>query len=205
MFNLEQSIADWRKQMVAAGIKSPVPLEELEGHLREEIERQMRTESNAQVAFHIAAAQIGEAALLKNEFKKIKTERNMIKLMIIILALFGMVFGMSMVLPALGQWSRTGLLRSPDPLATGLVLVVTAGITAFYGIKTYQETRGRSLITLAIFAAGIFYIMPLILEFFQPDAHLSNWVFCGALAAASALFFGSCFYFNKRIPGKMAG
>jgi hypothetical protein len=41
MFNLEQAIADWRQQMLAAGIKTPVPLEELENHLREENEQQM--------------------------------------------------------------------------------------------------------------------------------------------------------------------
>ncbi len=38
MFNLEQAIADWRRQMLAVGIKTPVPLEELEIHLRDEIE-----------------------------------------------------------------------------------------------------------------------------------------------------------------------
>jgi hypothetical protein len=43
MFNLEQAIADWRKQMLAAGIKTPVPLEELESHLRDEIEWQMKS------------------------------------------------------------------------------------------------------------------------------------------------------------------
>ena len=37
MFDLEQSIAEWRRQMLAAGIKTPVPLEELEIHLREDI------------------------------------------------------------------------------------------------------------------------------------------------------------------------
>ena len=37
MFSLEKSIAGWREQMLAAGIKAPVPLEELEIHLREEI------------------------------------------------------------------------------------------------------------------------------------------------------------------------
>ena len=42
MFNLEQSIADWRRQMLAAGIKMPVPLEELESHLREDIAQQMQ-------------------------------------------------------------------------------------------------------------------------------------------------------------------
>ena len=29
-------MTDWRRQMIAAGIKTPVPLEELEIHLREE-------------------------------------------------------------------------------------------------------------------------------------------------------------------------
>lgn len=37
MFNLEQSIADWRRQMLATGIKTPAPLDELESHLREDI------------------------------------------------------------------------------------------------------------------------------------------------------------------------
>ena len=38
MLNLEQKISEWRKQMLAVGIQAPVPLEELEIHLREEIE-----------------------------------------------------------------------------------------------------------------------------------------------------------------------
>ena len=38
-----KSIAEWREQMLAAGIKTPVPLEELEIHLREEIEQQMKS------------------------------------------------------------------------------------------------------------------------------------------------------------------
>ena len=43
MPDLEKSIAEWRRQMLAAGIKTPVPLEELEIHLREEIEQQMKS------------------------------------------------------------------------------------------------------------------------------------------------------------------
>jgi hypothetical protein len=70
MFDLEQSIAEWRKQMLAAGIKTPVPLEELEFHLREEIEQQMKSGVNEQRAFEIAAQQTGQASALKNEFKK---------------------------------------------------------------------------------------------------------------------------------------
>ena len=74
MFNLEQAIAEWRQQMLAAGIKSPAPLEELESHLRQEIERQMRVGTNQRDAFEIAAQQIGEAKQIKMEFRKADAE-----------------------------------------------------------------------------------------------------------------------------------
>jgi hypothetical protein len=70
MFDLENSIADWRKQMLAAGIKTPVPLDELENHLREEIERQMKSGLSEQEIFNSAIQKIGQVGLLKTEFKK---------------------------------------------------------------------------------------------------------------------------------------
>src|SRR5271168_5258882 len=70
MFDLEQSITEWRKQMLAAGIKTPVPLEELEIHLREEIERQMQWDANEQSAFETAVSRIGQGIALKTEFIK---------------------------------------------------------------------------------------------------------------------------------------
>jgi len=70
MFNLEQSIAEWRRQMLAAGIKTPVPLEELEIHLREDVENQMRSGLDAQTAFETTVRQIGQTGDLKNEFAK---------------------------------------------------------------------------------------------------------------------------------------
>jgi hypothetical protein len=70
MFNLEIAIAEWRQQMLVAGIKTPVPLEELESHLREEIGQQLKSGVNEQMAFEIAAQQIGQASALKKEFNK---------------------------------------------------------------------------------------------------------------------------------------
>jgi hypothetical protein len=70
MFDLEQAIADWRDQMLAAGIQTPVPLEELEIHLREEIERLMKTGLGEPQALEIAMQSIGNAKMLKNEFEK---------------------------------------------------------------------------------------------------------------------------------------
>ncbi len=70
MFNLETAIAEWRRQMRAAGIKSPVLLEELENHLREEIETQMHSGFTAESAFTLAVGRIGDAARLREEFEK---------------------------------------------------------------------------------------------------------------------------------------
>jgi len=41
--NFEENISAWRRQMLDAGIKTPVPLDELEIHLREEIEQRMKS------------------------------------------------------------------------------------------------------------------------------------------------------------------
>jgi hypothetical protein len=71
MFNLEQSIAEWRQQMLAAGIKSPAPLEELESHLREEIERLRELGIDEGRAFGKAVQQIGPPNALKREFQKL--------------------------------------------------------------------------------------------------------------------------------------
>ena len=70
MFNLEQAITEWRRQMLAAGVKTPVPLEELESHLREEIERQMNTGLSQQDAFISAVQKLGAAQAVRAEFEK---------------------------------------------------------------------------------------------------------------------------------------
>ena len=72
MFNLEEKILEWRKQMLATGIQSPVPLEELEIHLREELEQQMKTGQSAQTAFPIAVEKIGHGNALQNDFQKVR-------------------------------------------------------------------------------------------------------------------------------------
>jgi hypothetical protein len=94
MFNLEQSIADWRKQMLAAGIKTPALLEELESHLREEFERQTKISLDEQEAFAFAVQKIGRARALKLEFKKIvpPIETRFVKLVSIACGLAAGVF-----------------------------------------------------------------------------------------------------------------
>ncbi|HEY4416073.1 MAG TPA: permease prefix domain 1-containing protein [Verrucomicrobiae bacterium] len=71
MFHLESAIANWREQMLAAGVSSPVPLEELEIHLREEIERQRKAGLSTEQAFGIAVQNIGVPEAIQKEYKKL--------------------------------------------------------------------------------------------------------------------------------------
>ena len=57
--------------MLAAGIEMP-QLEELEAHLREEMERQVQSGMSGQRAFTFAAGEIGAAKQIKTEFMKLK-------------------------------------------------------------------------------------------------------------------------------------
>jgi len=75
MFNLEQAILEWRRQMLAAGVKTPVPLEELEIHLREDIEQRTKSGSDEQTAFTAAVQKIGSGCTLRNEFQKLEPAR----------------------------------------------------------------------------------------------------------------------------------
>jgi hypothetical protein len=69
MFDLEKSIAEWRKQMLGEGIKSAA-VDELESHLRQEIDKQARAGNDAASAFNFAVDQIGRTVPLKEEFAK---------------------------------------------------------------------------------------------------------------------------------------
>ena len=95
MFNLEQSITEWRKQMLAAGIKTPGTLDELEGHLREEIERQILSEINEQRAFEMAVKTIGRGTELKREFRKGEPlEARLVKLLSIGCSVVALIFSL---------------------------------------------------------------------------------------------------------------
>ena len=75
MFDLERAIAEWRQRMGGAGITSPETLEELAGHLREEMGRRMAAGEAEEVAFNLASEGLGEATALRAEFKKIEEGR----------------------------------------------------------------------------------------------------------------------------------
>ncbi len=70
MFDLEQAIAEWREQMAAAGIKTPVPLEELESHLRDDYRALVAAGTPQFQAFQLAVSRVGSPRSVANEFRK---------------------------------------------------------------------------------------------------------------------------------------
>src|SRR5262245_8400014 len=72
MRDLEHTIAEWRKRMAAGGVKSPVVLDELESHLRDEVCARKKAGATDQEAFCGALARIGQAEALRDEFRKVE-------------------------------------------------------------------------------------------------------------------------------------
>ena len=75
MRDLNEKISEWRSRMAAGGIKSPTVLDELESHLREDVEREARAGWDGVAAFENAVNRIGRGDLLKAEFAKIKESK----------------------------------------------------------------------------------------------------------------------------------
>ena len=69
MFDLEKEIKEWRERLTEGGIQSPAALDELEGHLRDDIARQTQAGVEASAAFETAVQRIGNAGELKSEFE----------------------------------------------------------------------------------------------------------------------------------------
>jgi hypothetical protein len=72
MFNLDKALSEWRKQMIEAGIKAPALLDELEGHLREDVRTFLAAGEAEDRAFQLSVSRLGSPDAMEAEFKKIK-------------------------------------------------------------------------------------------------------------------------------------
>ena len=154
MFDLEPSIADWRRQMLAAGIKTPVPLEELEIHLREDIEQQTKSGTNVPLAFEIAVQQIGKANMLKNEFEKVdgtKVARTLKQYRTIMVACLGAesLFWTTCLLLKVGNLSEITAAQQMSGLAAVAVMILLAGIGLLGHGPASLSRRVRDLICIS--------------------------------------------------------
>jgi len=70
MFDLDRAVSEWRQQMAAGGVKAADVLDELESHLRDNVDTQVQSGLSVQQAFETALQRMGEATLLRDEFQK---------------------------------------------------------------------------------------------------------------------------------------
>lgn len=155
MFDLEKSIVDWRRQMLAAGIE-PVALEELESHLREDIERQMQKDAHIQMAFESAIQKLGTVHGLMAEFRKddiMNRSKHWILAQITIASITGMI-SVLLLCMAIFQW---GTLRDATTnqwvscLVAAIVFVLaTWGARLGFGFfSTVFSKRTRNIVLLS--------------------------------------------------------
>jgi hypothetical protein len=71
MSDLDAQIEKWRRQMADGGVHAVEVMEELESHLREDIEAQQSAGVGEQEAFAASVARLGGAEVLKKEFDKV--------------------------------------------------------------------------------------------------------------------------------------
>ena len=126
MFSLEQSISDWREQMLAAGIKNPETLEELELHLRQDFAVLVAAGMTEAQAFPSAVARLGDSDSMRREFRKIGRAQQ-VPVLVVSAAWFALVLVLGVVL--LKYKLLTGRMT---PLLCAHVFAVVGGYTAAF-------------------------------------------------------------------------
>ncbi len=192
MFDLEQAIAEWRRQMLAAGVESPVPLEELENHLRDSVAEGVCLGLAAAQAFQSAVRQIGSASELKAEFAKSDTDRRALRARLAGLACW--LTAASIVVS--GTWTVLG---SSLGVAERIIVLALLWIIALYaGGVPYLRRLFPSMDTAtarqAIKALSVPVQVWVLLAFFSSlhalpfqisaTVNLILWALCGAYAAS---------------------
>ena len=77
MFDLEHAIGQWRRELLACGFNDPSLLDELEAHLRDDLERKIGGGIEPAMAFDDAVQEFGPAASLQTEFQKVAPCRDL--------------------------------------------------------------------------------------------------------------------------------
>ena len=174
MFDLEKSIADWQKQMSAAGIKNPVPLEELECHLREEIEQQMRTGLSVEEAFKSSVQKIGRGYVLETEFAKVDgaKESNKWERWLVVFISLGVIIPLGLYSLLKNDMSLPWrLLGFADTAAIGLAVLGCRYINKLFPVVSNKRTR-----TVIGLSCGLFGITGMIVfsTFILPNFELTE-------------------------------
>jgi len=149
MFDLDSSIEQWRRQMMAAGVKNPELIDELESHLRDDVEHRMSEGAGAAQAFEEAARRLGPGIDLHREFQNAKlNDPNLMKqkLRYFLAITAALAIGVGLILPEIAKW------RAQEPLAAsnvtlclvGMVIVAFGVACATRGLVTALKNRHKA-------------------------------------------------------------
>lgn len=210
MFNLNQAISEWRRKMIAAGIKTPVPLDELENHLREDSEAQVRAGAVPERSFEIAAGRLGSPAAIRQEFRKVgsamptwarKMNYSVCAVVSVLFCAAGLTFLFNIKLPHshvipgardLDIGERLSLAGAI--LSTGLLLSAWMFLWRFLPVLPRPQTRIAAAFLCAIlsgfYANLLLRFLPLGSGSWEEFAIAILWALEVPLAAAGAFIFG---------------
>ena len=138
MFNLNDEISKWRSALIQSETLDRSDIDELESHLREEIEHLAALKLSQQEAFWVARHRLGDADSLADEFAKINSSVLWRK------RLF---------------WAAVGLFGYI--VATYVAKCISAGLivlACFAGVKGYALGMVDAVSQVAFFLAAIFIL-----------------------------------------------
>ena len=125
MHNLEKRIAEWRRTVITAPGVSPERVDELENHLRENVDQLVQSGMTEAEAFQRTVEQLGSAPLIGSEFQKLDQETWLpIRLVTWLGAAAALALAIFLIV-------RLGNSRSSFLLATHVFLVVLGYSTTF--------------------------------------------------------------------------
>jgi hypothetical protein len=130
-------------------------LEELEGHLREEIEQQIKSGLNEAKAFETAIQKIGQAGMVQGEFKKIADGKDALRWRFIEtgFGLFASAMPLCLCFQVLYAPARSAADLTPGQQLSGVLAMLTFAALAWGGRLSYKmfpvitSKRGRDVIT----------------------------------------------------------
>lgn len=93
LFNLDAAISRWRQDAAAGGINNPEILDELESHLRDDVDTQVRSGFSVEQAFEAATHRIGQGTALRAEFEKADKAKR-VRVRKCLLCVFGIAIGL---------------------------------------------------------------------------------------------------------------
>ena len=85
MFELKESIVNWKQKLNSSNSLTSNDIEELESHLLDEIDSLKEKDLSEEEAFFVATSRLGSVDLLSNEFIKVNTKTMFFKKIVLLL------------------------------------------------------------------------------------------------------------------------